>query len=221
MAIDISTVEQSPFKMVPLNLDKDKMRGPVLLDRKKDNLRVIVRRGDDIIIPDDKAPKLVESGFRALELARKISPEFPTFVSMSGKRFNGYMNVTMHVSQEMVEDMPDSQSAAILHELVENLQEDEHFTDGSIDSLPQLAEFLFTGETRIPYFRHLHDQFAAGKEGSHPQGWGRAVEILLGERSGQDWEQAFGAVLEKRKLSEDEKIKVIKDAIEIAKASPV
>lgn len=213
--------EKPPYEFVPLKLRSiDERRGPVIARGSRSGFRVAVRRGEGVTVNDGQAAQIVQSGLNALELAQKISPLFPKYVDISCADNEGYMDVVYQASQRMVDDIPQSQSAAVLHELMENFQENQHVWGVNNECLPQLAEFLFTGETRMYRFRNMTTAYyTADSIDHHERGWGGVVEILLPGQQSQNPDEVFQALLAKRELPEEEKIKIVQQAIENARSS--
>ncbi len=211
-------IQETGYKFTPLKVDSvDEMFGPVIDRQIRDGFRVDVRRGEGGSVTEAQSAQLIDSGIEALRLAQLIVPGIRRNVTISCADIEGYMNTTYQASQLMVDDIPASQTAATLHELLENYQED-NIPGINTDYLPQVAEFLFTGETRVPRFKFLTDTIFNGNSwGTHEEGWEEALDALLPERKSSDPEEVFAELLKKRDLPEEEKIEIVQKAIEKAR----
>lgn len=171
-----------------------------------------------VIYDQGKVDKLSQSAFAALELEQKISPDFSKSVSLQLVNSGGYMSINDAVSQKMLDDLPECQVAAILHEGIHDLEERFHFEESNQECLPELAEFLFTGKTRLGKYQSMHENYYAGKAtGQHERAWGRIVKILLPDVKNQDPDDIAKELLELRRLPKEEKVEIVKKAIENAR----
>ncbi len=195
-------------------VDWDKLKGKLLSEETRGEFNVEVRETEETGLAEDKLKQLSESSFSALRLAHQVSQACDKdIVIYCDDKSQGYLDVGMNASRQMVGDEPQSQTAAILHELLHGLQEDEIGSGGNTEILPNIAEFLFTGESRIPYFRHLHNNPKA--ESLYRNAWKTVTKILLPETTNGNPNETFEMLLEKRKLPEAEKINLVKKSIEL------
>lgn len=133
------------------------------------------------------------------------------------------MNMIGVVGRKMVDDEPSSQTAAVLHELFEDFQEENDIKLGNNEGLPDLVEFLFAGSSRIPYFQWLHNQHYQWlhtphepneHEEPHSASWEKVVETMLDKPSKEDPQKMFEELLKRRLLLEEEKIAIVKQILE-------
>lgn len=210
-----------PFKFAkftPLNLEE--IWGRLISDVTREELRVVIKQIGMAALPNGRVDQLRESAFRALGIARGISSDLgaSTLLTLGATTEGTYMSISGYVSQHMFDDEPDSQVGAILHELIENLEEDEQFYLGNSEGLPDLVEFLFTGASRLPYFKSLHDRYLSGQiESRHVASWGEVIDVLLPERTEKEPDKVFKMLLEKRELSEGDRVGIVKQALERAR----
>lgn len=211
----------SPFKFRRFTpLEREEIWGRLISDVTRDEFSVVIRQIGTADLPNGRIGQLRESAFRALGIARKISSDLGTSISLTlGAMTEGaYMGISGHVSQHMFDDEPDSQIGATLHELIENLEEDEQFYLGNNEGLPDLVEFLFTGTSRLLYFRSLHDRYISEQiESQHVASWGEVINVLLPERIEKEPEKLFEILLEKRELPDGDKIDIVRQALERAR----
>ncbi|RJQ36553.1 hypothetical protein C4559_04785 [Candidatus Microgenomates bacterium] len=207
-----------PIKFTPLDLEG--VFGDIISETARDGFKVTIRNQSKKTLPQDKIEQLQESAFQTLRIGREISPELGDSVTLfCGKNMFAYMGINGTVSEQMLRDEADSQIGAMLHELVENLQEDRHFALGNNEGLPDLVEFLFTGESRVPYFAGLNRQFVTGKiTTSYPQyveSWKEIIDVLAPDQTEEkDPDKLFEMMLKKRALPEQEKIQIVKQALQ-------
>ena len=125
------------------------------------------------------------------------------------------MTIWGGVSLAMLNDIPQSQVGAIVHEIIENWQEERRLNSGEgWESLPQLAEFLFTGETRLNYFHHLHIKSMSEERGEeHIEGWGSLVKSLWPEVMNLQEDDSWNKIMEIREMPEAEKISLVKNSL--------
>ncbi|GEM_PF-6339205 len=211
--IDIKD-NSSIIRRRPVNLEKT--LGKLVHQERRGDFEVDIRKTNDIELTYQSISQLTQSSFLALEIANKISPTIERSVELiCNNETSGYITTGMQVSGEMVTDEPDSQTAAILHETMHWLQEDNpQIKDNEI--LPNIAEFLFTGKKRLDsYFKNLH----RNKDRIYSEAWKSGMKILLPDSEGMSFDQMFESLLEKRSLPEDKKVNLIKSAIQKLKSA--
>jgi len=195
-------------------IDMAKVLGETIVAETRGSLTVEVNRKSGLNLSFEQATKILENGFRALNLARQVSDKTDHYIRvLCVKRLAGYANSSYRVGDEFVNDEDDSQMAALLHELIENYLENENLKAGNINVIPQIAEFLFTGPSRLPLFREINDNYFAKSREVHDASWGKAIDIILPGLERSDPETVFFKLMERRGLSESEKIQIIKDAL--------
>lgn len=190
-----------------------------VIKRERDNFEVVIWDEDGVSISADQLGELTGSSFRALDIAHAICSLADKGVEIHLKnQIFGYMNMSFEMGEQAWSDEPDSQVGAILHELLEGVQEDGNLSsyEKNHEVIPQIAEFLFTGDSRLDYFRMLHKHWE--DEGldvdgmysrNHTQGWRVVVDRLIDDdligRQGL-WEE----LLQLRALKDSEKISLIR-----------
>lgn len=202
---------------------EDRLFGPIVFKETKETTTVVVRKKDEKTISQYQLSQLTNSAFEAVRLGKKISERVMDSVSLVCNDFKGgYMSISFMVSKEMLEDSQTSQAAAILHELIENLQESENsFNPVHNETIPSLAEFLFTGDSRIPYFEILTSEMQGNIVKSryerHAKGWRHATDFLARElgvdMNGFGSTDLMGELKRARQLTEEEKIGLLKKVI--------
>lgn len=213
--------KDSGFKFIRLGIDLDKMHGKVVREENRPPFLVRIRHKPTAIVTDEKLDQLTESTFRALNLAHLISEECARhYTVLCTDELFGYAQGNGAVSQQLIDDDTDCQTAALLHELLENMEENTGICLINTDGIPDLAEFLFTGEKRLSYFNMIHHLHCTGQEkpeyGTYIESWSVVLDYLLDGHTFEDPEISFLYLLQKRSIPEDEKKELIKRAIKEA-----
>lgn len=171
-------------------------------------------------IDPERVIQLKESGLQALEVAQEISSDLIKSLSLFvGEDVSAYIHINGRVSNSMLHDDSDSQVGALLHELIESLEEDEGFELGNKEGLPNLAEFLFTGNDRLDYFQFLTEKALSGEEvysylKPYVSSWPEVVRILCNESNIKDPAELFSILESKRALSREQKIQIIREVLD-------
>lgn len=215
----INSAEPQPttailFKLTPLDLKP--ISGTSITTKRVGEYFISVNALEGSSVSSTQAVQIQENGFKALQLASKISEKCLKGITIRcAKNTNGYMSSSFKVDDRLLNDDADSQTAAVLHEIIENLEENEGITLGNNEAIPHIAEFLFTGNSRLEYFRWLNDSYYSGQNSDNPhvQSWNEVVVIIYPESGDQKQEVIFTKLLEARKLSKEQKVDLIKNAI--------
>lgn len=207
-------------------IDLESVTGPVFRKERKLDYEVVIRKKDEISLSEPDADRLIKSAFEALRVGQLISREMDQRIEFQcDDHKSGYISSSYQVSRKMLNGSRDAQVAAIIHELIENYVETggRLFKYEDIDTMPLMAEWLFTDETRFGYFRALtQDALSGGSEVAFPhhfRGWREAMQFLAtelelkvdGTRPPEVW---FSDLKRAREWSEDRKIEVIRRFLE-------
>lgn len=188
-----------------------------------------MRKKDDVVLTEEHKTQLTESAFEALRICEKVDSLFSKSVRIPVRNeFGVYMQTNFSTSREMIEDGPNSQTAAIIHELVHD-RDDLVFLDTGYsrksepESIPLLAEALFTGQNRIDlYFKQLTEDITPEdwnwkRHGRHIKGWNEAMNFMNQEIDADNnlntLEDRLDLMNKARSMEEDDKIKLIQKAI--------
>lgn len=189
-------------------------------------------------IPDDQAGRLIQNTNRAFNIATKINGgpiedyEREIQISFPKEGFPGLMG-DMDASRKLLEHDDDSQTATVIHEMVHGIEEEipNHYENISQETLPLASEFVFGGDSRIPYFIYLTSEVIRGiknkddkkKLESHVIGWSEAIQLLSEEvginidMTNENAEEIINKLKNIKNIEESEKITIIKKFIEKSK----
>lgn len=179
-----------------------------------------VKKGSKGLSPET-IKQVQDDTIRGVALAQRVDSRCPTLqvLLVCPDEGNYFCYDSMRVSAPFLQALPKSRSAGVVHEALHHLQKDYHFSwDDNGEALPQLAEFLFTGNDRLGNFYKLYQQSFVGECSSpHAIAW-RSMRLILGDaENSENLEQRYQALLEKTgKMPEDEKVALVKKAIEMA-----
>jgi hypothetical protein len=171
-------------------------------------------------VTSETKDQIMDACFKALQLARKISEKSESGVDVEiDDSIDGYMKMSMHASFEFMEDEEVSQMAAILHELMEQLQETlgaslliEYRAGYCTEAFPLLAEFLFTGDSRIGLFKRLTRLAKTDLSSVHVRGWVNAMDYLM--KTKRIDSEEFSALLKLRNMTEEEKVSLLRSIVD-------
>jgi len=197
-------------------LDLSSILGTIVASEKHNGSSVSIAQLAGAVVNSSQSAQLIESGFRALSIGHQLSDECRKEVTIKcAQRIPGYMSSSFEIDSRMINDEPNSQTGAILHELMEDIEEESGITLGNNEVIPQIAEFLFTGESRLEYFRGLHDAFYLGKfkTEEHNAFWGTLVAAIVPDDIGHNPDEIFSKLLGVRELPEEQKIQLVRNAL--------
>lgn len=145
---------------------------------------------DGLKIPVEQADRLIDNAHKAFVVANKINGgpirgyEDELTIRFPKEGLGGLM-VNLNAHRELLNEDDQSQTAAVVHEMIHGIQGN---APGPASSLPQetvplTAEFLFSGESRDPFFLYLTEEVIDQPEddeglSSHASGWKRSIKIL-------------------------------------------
>lgn len=201
-----------------LSIDLGHVSGELVLSEQQDGFQVEVYSKADANLTSEKARRIAQNGFRALHLSAQIIPGSTKELCLyAKKRIAGFVTSGFAFDHRFADDEDDSQLAAILHELLESELETTEINQGNFDTIPHIAEFLFTGTSRLEYFATLNKLYFGGKSRDHHvSSWKGVIRALLPANiSTTDPSLIYDELLKTRELTESEKIALIKKAISI------
>lgn len=184
---------------------------------------------EGVIISEKQVDRLIKNAHKAHEIANKINGGLITgyekelTIRFSKKGMGGLM-VDLNADIKLLKEDDESQTAAVVHEMIHGIQENDPGYDSSFpqETIPLAAEFLFSGESRKPLFLRLTEEVINKQEdedkmSSHARGWKKAIQMLSDtmnvdvDLSGESAEKVIGKIEISRVLEDTGKIAVIKD----------
>lgn len=212
----------NPFKDYNLISERKTDQGPIKVTT------------DGVEISEKQAGKLIDSVHKAAQIAHKINQgPIDAYQDEYNLRFSNKNKVIglmegLNTRQELLHQDDQSQTAAVVHELIhaieEELEDPQYSRSYPQETVPLAAEFIFGGETRLPIFTRLTNQVINHLDNpqelsTHSRGWQQALPILEKATNTQIdlHSETADDIIEKlkqaRDLKEEDKIALIQDLI--------
>jgi hypothetical protein len=192
---------------------------------------------DGVDIPKRQADRLIENTYKAAKIAYEINNgpiegyEDELTLRFPKEGIEGLMN-DLKARKELLSEDDDSQTAAVVHEMIHGIEENipNYYEHYHIETITFAAEFMFGGESRIPYFTYLTNEVIANERESkklatHPLGWKQSLQLLkeVADVEINLMNESAESVIEKiskvKRLEESDKISHIKSFIDQNKGS--
>ncbi|MGI5826060.1 MAG: hypothetical protein ACOX50_01455 [Patescibacteria group bacterium] len=194
-----------------------------LIGQKKEadfKVEVYLAKDNPETITEETLSQIQSDVIEGLRLAKAVDTRCPRdYFLKIHKKYHAFASVEGRVGWKFVQSNPAARSAAILHETLHELQEDYFFCwDNNTEAIPVFAEFLFTqGEGRMRFFAKSYCDFC-NQENTSPYSlaWGSIRPLLHDSDEGTPKDRFMALVAQRDSMTEEEKIALIKQSIEIA-----